>query len=117
MTESERDGGRCVACGVFLATVEHSLHHRILGNRKDNRASNRIYLCGSGTTRCHGGVHAHPRLAREDFGYIVSRHRPAADTTRVPVYYNQPGLRVGWFLLGDDCTLTSWEPGCQNETK
>lgn len=91
---AERDWHRCVRCAAGLVAGPRSVHHRVLGNRADRRAANLILLCGSGTTGCHGWVHANPRLARLA-GWIVSRH---ADPVAAPVYYNQPG-RTGWQVL------------------
>jgi hypothetical protein len=101
----ERDGYQCVRCGEFAGYQPHSIHHRILGNRKDVRASNLITLCGSGTTGCHGWVHAHPKEAQSG-GYIVSRHARRDSTSQAPVFYGQTG-RTGWFALGDNLTLTA----------
>lgn len=108
----DRDGGRCVRDGAVLSPQpgSYSEHHRILGNRADNRPSNKLSLCGSGTTGCHGWVHAHPREAREK-GWIVTRHGPRDATRTVPVWYSQPGLRTGWYLLGDDGSLEPWTRG------
>ncbi len=106
LDELVRDNYRCVACGVLVTHTAHSSHHRILGNRADNRASNKLTLCGSGTTLDHGKTHHERRWARDN-GYIVTRHGPPEATTRIPVYYNQPGRR-GLFLLGDDYTLTPY---------
>ena len=108
---TDRDGGRCVACGQPAPQVRLAEHHRILGRRADNRPSNTLTLCGTGNVPpgCHGTAHQHPRRARSR-GYIVSRHGPAAATLTIPVWYNQPALaRVGWFLLDDDYNLIPHE--------
>lgn len=101
-----RDGFRCVRCGKVVSLGQFSIHHRILGNRKDRRASNLITLCGSGTTGCHGWVHAHPKDAME-LGYIVSKFVRRDLLPQQPVYYGQTGGHIGWFLLGDNLTLTA----------
>jgi hypothetical protein len=87
-------------------------HHRILGNRADNRLSNRLLFCGTGNVPpgCHGLTHQFARLAR-DLGYIVTRHGTRAATLSVPVLYWQPALgplpaRIGWFLPDDDGRLS-----------
>jgi hypothetical protein len=103
----ERDQWRCVRCGVFCGSTASSVHHLVLGNRSNNVASNLILLCGSGTTGCHGWVHAHPKKAREG-GWIRSRH--AQSPADMPVLYDQPG-RKGWYLLDDDLQLTLYEGG------
>ena len=77
-----------------------SQHHRVLGNRADNRLSNKILLYGSGTRECHARWHGPQRREGERLGYIV-RHG-IYSTLAVPVWYWQPSLgRVGWFLLTD----------------
>lgn len=87
----KRDQGRCVRCGRHLEGIQASLHHRILGNRTDNRPSNLIWLCGSGTTGCHLWVHANGTASR-DAGWIVSRHGPRENTLTVAVRYAVPDL-------------------------
>jgi hypothetical protein len=105
----ERDGYQCVRCGKHVGYQPHSIHHRILGNRKDMRASNLITLCGSGTTGCHGLVHAHPQAAMAD-GYIVSTFRKRQDTPGIPVMYAATDVRFGGrFTLGDNMTLRAWD--------
>lgn len=111
-----RDGGRCVADGVqFGSWQAYSAHHRILGDRADNRPSNMIMLCGTGATGCHGlRVHGHAhrddeargRRWAERLGYRVSRHADRETTLTIPVWYDQPGLRVGWYYLDDDGGLS-----------
>jgi hypothetical protein len=104
-----RDLWRCVRCGVLITGRQHSVHHRILGSRKDMRASNLITLCGSGTTGCHGDVHARPKQSRLD-GYIVSRYAIASTTGITPVLYQQGGSGyMGWHQLDDSLGVTSWE--------
>jgi hypothetical protein len=105
-----RDDFRCVRCGKVVSTSQYSIHHRVLGNRKDRRACVLITLCGSGTTGCHGWVHGHPAEAKLR-GWIVSRFAPRTAVPELPVWYEQgPGGKNGWFLLGDDLTLTPGGP-------
>jgi hypothetical protein len=101
----DRDGGQCVSCGALpgrpLPVAEH---HRILGNTDDERASNKLTLCGTGNVPpgCHGEAHSHRKVFGDPRGYIVSRHGPREATLDVPVWYDQIALgRVGWFLLDD----------------
>ncbi len=96
-----RDDFACVRCGKFC-NYDYSIHHRILGNRKDRRASNLITLCGSGTTGCHAWVHSHSEVARS-MGWIVSRHGRRDSTTSRPVWYGQ---RNAWYLLDDKLNCT-----------
>ena len=85
----ERDYWRCFRCGENCFERPHSVHHRVLGNRRDNRHSNLILLCGTGTTGCHGWVHNHPKLSRDE-GWIVSKFT-RQDTSEVPVLHHQLG--------------------------
>lgn len=90
----DRDGQRCVRCGVSLALVSGSRHHRQPRAVGGHLPSNLILLCGSGTTGCHGWVHAHPEDSRAE-GYIV----PANGRARPRVI---PILSRGlWFELDD----------------
>ncbi|WNM65444.1 HNH endonuclease [Microbacterium phage Phonegingi] len=66
----ERDGYSCVRCGISLAAVSGSRHHRQRRRSGDHSPANLILLCGSGTTGCHGWAHAHPAEARA-VGLIV----------------------------------------------
>jgi len=105
----ERDGYQCVRCGTHVGYVPASVHHRILGNRDDMRASNLITLCGSGVTGCHGWVHSHPAEA-QDNGYIVSRFARRDSTPDIPVLYQQSD-RTGWRALADNLTMQLWDGG------
>lgn len=96
-----RDRYRCVRCGKPLDSTMASLHHRRLRSHPFeglHNPSNLIWLCGSGTTGCHGWVHAHPAEAETD-GYIVHAWD---DPKTVPVTYH--GL--GPCTLNDDGSLT-----------
>lgn len=100
---SGRDGRSCVCCGQRLDTghTQASQHHRILGDRRDNRPSNGILLQGTGSSGHHWRWHVPDRAEAERLGYIV-RRGVLAVTTAIPVYYLQPHLgRVGWYLLDD----------------
>lgn len=103
----DRDGYRCVRCGRPLnggAWPGYSTHHRQSRSLGVNTPDNLIALCGSGTTGCHGWVHAHPLEARaEDKGWIVSRYVPADEIKDWPVLHWQHGL----ILLAPDGT---WKP-------
>lgn len=66
----DRDGNRCAKCAGWSAEGMN-LHHRQLRSQGGkNVLSNLISLCGSGTTGCHGWVHASPAKSR-DLGLIV----------------------------------------------
>ena len=103
-----RDGYSSVCCGVRLDMgAQASQHHRILGNRRDNRPSNGLLLQGTGSAGCHWRWHVPDRAEAERLGYVVTKFRGPARTLEVPVWYHQPHLgRVGWYLLDDDGWLT-----------
>ena len=70
-----RDGWRCVRCGASLESVPGSRHHRRPRSHAWaglHLASNLILLCGSGTTGCHGWVHANPAQAYEEGLLVLS---------------------------------------------
>jgi hypothetical protein len=84
-----RDDGRCFKCGRIVMNGPHSCHHRKLRSALgSDTPENRITLCGSGTTGCHGEVHNSPRASRAD-GYIVSRYREPED---IPVKHWERGF-------------------------
>lgn len=95
---ARRDRYECVRCGRELDQVwsGHSLHHRLPRSHPFpglHNPSNLIHLCGSGTTGCHGWVHAHPKASYES-GWLVHMD---ADPGDVPVW----SARHGWILLDD----------------
>jgi len=107
---TDRDGAQCVCCGTPLAGQRYSVHHRIYGNRGDNRPSNLVTLLGTGTTLHHMQAHRRKSTWAIPNGYAVSRHAAREATLVVPVWYYQPALgRVGWFLLDDDGGLTAYQ--------
>lgn len=69
----ERDDFRCVRCGRWFPEGRGlDAHHRKLRSRGGlGTLENGISLCGSGTTGCHGWVHANPAESR-DCGWMVS---------------------------------------------
>ena len=79
----ERASRRCERCGRYIRDGQRaSVHHRLLRSQggKDS-PENCVLLCGSGTTGCHGWVHANPAAAQEQ-GFIVRSHE---DPSRVPI--------------------------------
>lgn len=94
-----RDQYQCVRCGVNLLGLSASRHHRQLRRFGDHSAANLILLCGSGTTGCHGWVHANPLKACAD-GWMLkswqkveeepvlyadgSRHRLTLEGGKIP---------------------------------
>lgn len=74
-----RDEYSCVRCGRSLYSTAGSRHHRKLRSQGGkHRVEVLILLCGSGTTGCHGWVHANPNKARER-GYYVRANEECAD--------------------------------------
>ncbi|WP_394253668.1 HNH endonuclease [Arthrobacter pityocampae] len=77
-----RDQGECVRCG---AEGVLNYHHRKLRRHapKDevHNPENLILLCGSGTTGCHGWVHANPYFSYAA-GWLV---KSWATPSEVPV--------------------------------
>lgn len=98
-----RDGYKCAICGHSIdeSWSGYSIHHRRMrsqGAGYDNlhEAGNLLTLCGSGTTGCHGWVHAHPARAYR-LGYLVHMGK---DPATIPVYYRTGG----WQQLNPDGT-------------
>lgn len=72
----ERDQYSCVKCGAFIDGG--SRHHRQLRRSGDHSAANLVLLCGSGTTGCHGWVHANPAASYRLGLMVHSWHDPAS---------------------------------------
>jgi hypothetical protein len=97
-----RDNSQCFRCGTVLTErwPGYSCHHRRLrsGGGPDT-LDNRIMLCGSGTTGCHGYVHSN-RLEAGIGGWIVSRYGPGPGDVAVchhqlgPVYLTEDGQLI-----------------------
>ena len=100
---ARRDEHKCVRCGRSLYNIPVSLHHRRMRSHPFpglHEASNLIWLCGSGTTGCHGYVHEHQTEAYQ-LGYLVSAY---AEPKTSPVKY--PDGR--YYLLDDDGNKTEY---------
>lgn len=69
-----RDNFCCVLCG--RAIDGGSRHHRQLRRHGDHSPANIVLLCGSGTTGCHGWVHAHPAASYAQGWLVHSWHAP-----------------------------------------
>jgi hypothetical protein len=92
----------CVRCGKALVKRRggYSIHHLTLRSHGvDNSVEAQILLCGSGTTGCHGWVHAHPAAARAA-GWI-RLGTANGDSAVQPVMVALPS-GYGWFLLTPD---------------
>jgi hypothetical protein len=94
----ERDGYCCVRCGKSLySALTFSRHHRRMRSHAFpglHKPSNLILLCGSGTTGCHGWVHAHPAESYRNGWLVRSTNYP----DEMPVMDH----RHGWVLLDND---------------
>lgn len=92
-----RDESRCVRCGRWLPGTPASRHHRKRRSQASraevHSPANIILLCGTGTTGCHGWVHAHPEEAYR-YGWLV---RGRDNPKKVPVLT----VLYGWVLLDD----------------
>lgn len=89
----ERDAWSCLRCRQGITGRPYSLHHR--KGRINNQPSNLITLCGSGSTGCHGYVHAHPWESYEQ-GWMI-RRLGSDDPEMVPIK-----LDGGMVFLTDD---------------
>lgn len=106
----ERDSWCCARCGQQVRGergVAYSLQHRKKRSAGvDNRPSNLVLLCGSGTTGCHGWVESHPTLAAVEGGWALSGY---VDPATVPVLVRgQYGER--WLYLTDDFQYADHPP-------
>jgi hypothetical protein len=93
----DRDDGKCV---VHAACAAESVHHRN-HRHTDDRPSNRVSVCGSGTTGAHGWIEAHWAAANAK-GWTISK--AVADPRERWVWYTQGpyGLPPGWYQLDDN---------------
>lgn len=106
-TVKNRDLGRCVRCGRAIGDGPRSIHHRKRRSQGGtNDAENLILLDGTGTTGCHGWVHAHPAEARAAGWLLLESQDPAAERVMVAT---GPGV-FAWFLLSDDGERYGCEP-------
>jgi len=87
----ERSGGICEVCGSARATNFQHRKNRSQGGAWS--AANGLDVCGSGTTGCHGYMHAHPAESYER-GWSV---RSGEDPAEVPVQ-----TALGLVLLDDE---------------
>lgn len=74
----ERSGGRCEAAieGVCKVRGTNAHHKQMSGQGGQDTAENLVWVCGSGTTGCHGWIHANPAAATA-LGLLVSSFTPA----------------------------------------
>jgi 5-methylcytosine-specific restriction endonuclease McrA len=75
-TVRDRFDGKCARCGQDGHSVQHRMPRQMGGSPDPaiNRLSNLVWLCGDGTTLCHGAVESDRVRARAD-GYLIKRGR------------------------------------------
>lgn len=95
---AERSGGICEVCGAARATNYQHRKNRSQGGPWS--ASNGLHVCGSGTTGCHGYIHAHPAESYER-GWSVHSWDDPAD---IPAQ-----THIGELLLDDEGGWTAAE--------
>lgn len=84
----------CERCGVHAPRGQGNLHHRrprgMGGTRNPelNQPANLLWLCGSGTTGCHGDIESN-RAAALAAGWLVPRYKRP---TEIPVEIWDAGL-------------------------
>ena len=92
----DRAKGMCEVCAQDWGTNAHHRQNRSQGG--GNTLSNLLWLCGSGTTGCHGWITNHPALSYQEGWSVRSTGCPA----EVPV------MRRGRLvLLSDDGGVTA----------
>lgn len=98
-----RDEYACVRCGRSLEVTSGSRHHRRRRAVGGHRVSNLVLLCGSGTTSCHGFVHANPAEAQASGWIVRANGRPTPDPAAFPVKkWTGPEFGLQWCRLDDD---------------
>lgn len=96
----ERDGYRCVCCGVSVIGLPYSLQHRKRRSQGgDNSPSNLITVLGTGTTGCHERIDSRRDPEDEAKGYTV---RSWDDPALIPVMiFSEHGSGISAYLLPD----------------
>jgi hypothetical protein len=109
-----RDEYCCARCGRSLYSVlTFSRHHRMMRSHPFpglHLPGNVIDVCGSGSTGCHGYIHAHPAESYAK-GWLV-RGNANLLPTDVPILT----ARHGWILLDDQGHWTP-TPSQENNTE
>ena len=90
----QRSNDLCERCGQKYGTNAHHRKNRSQGGA--DTLSNLLWLCGSGTTGCHGYITEHPRDSYNHGWSVLSHHNPAD----IPVEY-----RGTWMWLDDSGNL------------
>lgn len=98
---TRRSDGRCEICGRHPATNAQHRKNRSQGGTWD--LSNLLHVCGSGTTGCHGKIHARPEASYAN-GWSV---RQAFTPSAVPAWIAGHNLIRIYVWLHDDGTKTA----------
>jgi hypothetical protein len=102
----ERDGCRCVCCGISVIGQFYSLQHRdargMGGTRREhvNCPCSLITMLGSGTTGCHGRVESNIDPEDEAKGYAL-RHGQVARLVPVMVFESPGGSGLSQYATCD----------------
>ena len=103
-----RDRHSCVRCGKGITGRPYSLHHRKRRSQGGRNApGNLLTLCGSGTTGCHGWVHANIAESQASGWLLLSTQHPGAESV-LYVSEHGSGMRV-W--LTESGTYSTAPPG------
>ena len=81
-----REKQRCARCGVVIWSGGSRHHRKFKSRRGGDEVSNAVLLCGSGTTGCHGWVHANPVSARMAGLALLATDNPLLMPVRHAVY-------------------------------
>jgi hypothetical protein len=81
-----REQQRCARCGVVIWSGGSRHHRKFKSRRGGDEVSNGVLLCGSGTTGCHGWVHANPVSARMVGLALLATDNPLLVPVRHAVY-------------------------------
>jgi hypothetical protein len=95
-----RSNGVCEVCGRARASNAQHRKNRSQGGSWD--LSNLLHVCGSGTTGCHGLIHANPLKSYAN-GWSV---RGALTPADMPALIHTPLGRIYVWLRDDG----SWDP-------
>ncbi len=106
-----RDKYKCVICGRPLigCVTGYSIHHRHMRSHNwdgINSPSNLISVCGSGTTGCHGRIHANPEDAY-NHGWLLHAWEEQPAEVPLSTYFGD-GVR-----LDDDWRVIKSNPFVQ----
>jgi len=99
---AERSGGTCEVRipRVCLGRATNFQHRKNRSQGGEYSAANGLHVCGSGTTGCHGYIHAHPAESYAEGWSVRSGQDPGREPVRLwhgVVVLDESG---GWTNLG-----------------